>query len=202
MNRRRLLLVIVLLGGILLAGDALLDLGRTAYFVHESELVPGVVTDERERPFEGWGEMIAHGNFPWENNTAHCPIVRFSIDGHVPTADRLPDLDAHAYPNGEQVELFYHRPTGAARINRFHLLWGGDLTRFAGGCILALLARNLLRRRKCRCNNPAAAPTAARRAVEPAQPAPPKRRRNSPGKKTARAASGSKRRGRPKKSSQ
>ena len=125
MSRRRVFFVVLLLVGIFLTADALLELGRTAFFIHEAEMVPGVVTDERERPFEGWGEMLAHGNFPWENNTAHCPIVRFSIDGHAAMADHLPDLDTHAYPNGERVELFYHRPTGATRLNRFHLLWGG-----------------------------------------------------------------------------
>ena len=191
MSRRHILFAILLLGGIFLAGDALLGLGRTAFFVHKAEVVSGVVTDARERPFEGWGEMLAHGNFPWEGDTAHRPIVRFSIDGHAAVADRLPDLDTHAYPDGEQVELLYHRPTATTRINRFHLLWGGDLIQLAGGCILTLLMRKLLRRKKHHRKDSSSSDASPRKPAKPEPPASSKRRRTSSEKKTAKATSGS-----------
>lgn len=191
MNRRRVLFIMLLLGGIFLAGDALLGLGRTAFFVHKAEIVSGVVTDARERPFEGWGEMLTHGNFPWEGNIAYRPIVRFSIDGHAAVADRLPDLDTHAYPNGERVELLYHRPTASIRINRFHLLWGGDLIQLAGGCILTLLMRRFLRRKKHHRDDSPASDASPRKPAKPETSASSKRRRNSSEKKTAKAASGS-----------
>ena len=157
MSRRHILFAILLLGGIFLAGDALLGLGRTAFFVHK----------------------------------AHRPIVRFSIDGHAAVADRLPDLDTHAYPNGEQVELLYHRPTATTRINRFHLLWGGDLIQLAGGCLLTLLMRRLLRRKKHHRNDSPASDASPRKPAKPETSASSKRRRNSSEKKTAKAASGS-----------
>lgn len=145
---RIFILCFLLLGGLYTGCTGLLELGRSVVFVYNAQTVPGVVIDQRERPFEDWGEMLAHGNMPWESSTAHQPIVGFSLLGRPCTADNLTDLDSRNHANGEQVELLIRSVPNtppSIHINEFRFIWAGGLLRLAGGLLLILLYRGVRR---------------------------------------------------------
>ena len=209
---------LMLLGGLYAVGLALWRLGGTAMFVHEAILAPGVVVDVRERPFEDYLEMFAHGNFPWEGSVAHQPHVRYEYAGLSRVDSTLPDLDNQDYDRGQSVEIILHPEQPHLRhLNKFKFVWGRHLLLLGGGLFLLLLWRvsTRLRRRSSqpRRRRAAAQPVVVAPVVLPAQggavsqavtelveeiaaPAPKKRRRaskpkdpNAPAKPRARKSS-------------
>lgn len=171
----------ILLGGMYATGLALWNLGNTAVFVYKSITLPGVVVDVKERPFDGYLEMLQHGNMPWQGSTAYQPHVRYSISNYQMVDTTLPDWDSRNYVNDQPVEIILDptRP-GHRHINSARFLWLGDLLLLAFGVGVLLLARYIIwgRRRK-RHPHTAPHPTATPTREAPAtrhrdEPAPPK----------------------------
>ena len=139
----------ILLGGLYAAGMGLWQLGNSAIFVHEAVVIPGVVVDVRERPFEDITEMLAHGNLPWEGAVAHQPHVRYDFAGLSRVDQTLPDLDNHDYNRGEAVEIILHPQQPHQRhINKFKFVWGEHLIMLGLGLCLLLLWRLVRPRRR------------------------------------------------------
>lgn len=148
-RKRFLIKCILLFGGLYATGLGLWRLGCAAIFMHESVVIPGVVVDVRERPFEDVGEMLLHGNLPWEGSVAHQPHVRYDYSG-VPRVDTtLPDLDNQDYNRYDKVEIRLHPQKPHQRhLNKFKFIWGAPLALFGGGLALLLLWRLMLSRRR------------------------------------------------------
>lgn len=140
---------ILLLGGLYAAGTALWRLGASAVFVHEAVVLPGVVVDVRERPFEDFWEAMTHGNLPWEGAVAHQPYVRYEFAGLSRVDDSLPDLDNRDYDRGQQVEVILHPQKPHERhLNKAKFIWGCHLMQLGLGLLMLLLWRIVRPRRR------------------------------------------------------
>ena len=188
LRKRTLYKCLLLLGGLYATGLGLWRLGAAAVFVHEAVVVPGVVVDVRERPFEDYWEALAHGNLPWEGEVAHQPHVIHKYAAPAKVDTTLPDLDNHDYDRGQAIEIIVHPDKPEQRhINKFKFVWGEHLITLALGLVLLLIWRLSLRWRRRR------SPGKPRRRQESvvvveaplpiAEPEPPKpKRRRSPAK--------------------
>lgn len=170
MSRKRFIIMcMLLLGGLYAAGLGLWRLGNAAIFMHESVILPGVVVDVRERPFEDVLESLAHGNLPWQGAVAHQPHVRYEFAGLSRVDTTLPDLDNQDYDRGQTVEIRLHPQKPHLRhLNKFKFIWGEHLLLLGAGLLLLLVWR-LNRRRRRRA---AAAPGRRRRPATVAVPLP------------------------------
>ena len=140
---------LLLLGGLYAAGTALWRLGEAAVFVHEAVVLPGVVVDVRERPFEDFWEAMQHGNWPWEGAVAHQPHVRYEFAGLPRVDSTLPDLDNRDYDRGQAVEVILHPQKPHERhLNKTKFIWGRHLIQLGLGLAMLLLWRLMRPRRR------------------------------------------------------
>ncbi len=118
--------------------SALIGLGRTAIYVHESVTVSATVTNYTRRPFASAKEALASGNLSIGGDPAYFPHVSFRFDNGIPISDfklSTPDnepcqlgdsIEIRTYPyNPGKEEQAQWRPEGV-RPNKAALLWGGD----------------------------------------------------------------------------
>lgn len=159
--------------------SALIGLGRTAVYVHESVTVSATVTNYTRRPFVSAKEALASGNLSMGGDPAYFPHVSFRFDNGIPISDfKLSTPDNEPCQLGERIEIRTYpynpgqeaqaqwRPEGV-RPNKAALLWGGDalLLLFS----LALAGLSWLKIKKARKKNKAGKPAKA------AKPAPGKK---------------------------
>lgn len=106
---------------------ALWNLGLTAIYVQEAVVMPAVVTDVQQKPFESISEAMKAGNNPFASSTAYRPIVQFHLPNGLIINRMMQDPDTEDYTVGQQVEVITLPldPT-QAHINKWKFLWGGD----------------------------------------------------------------------------
>lgn len=191
-----------LLTGFLLAAYALYHLAFMAMFVHESVVLPGVVTDVRQKPYEDSLQALVHGSGSCAGDVSYQPLVRFSLPSGLVINRLMSDAGDKDYTIGQPIEIITPEldPSGA-RINEWKYIWGTETLELGVGVLLVLLGyalRGTLRRRPSagderkahsrRKNTPGSqkkkSATPRRRISAPSSDAPaPKRRRRT--KKTA-----------------
>lgn len=130
----------MLLGGYCCA-YSLWNMGKTAVFLHESTVITARVADMVQYPFESYAQAMAHGNLPWESETAYQATVAFTLPT-TPVAIsipkmQLPDLDNRDYRIGQEVDIIVPLTDPArAHLYRWKFQWGAD-------CMLLLLGLGL-----------------------------------------------------------
>ncbi len=166
----------LLLLGLWLAGSSLWQLGKTAVFVHEAVVVPGIVVDVRQKPFETWSDTLGHGNLSMPGDVSYQPMVRFVLPGGISAFRGDLEADNRDYACGEQLEIIsLPNDPSSARLDRWKFLWGASCLRLGAGALLTLIGYGLLRRLKGK-RHPAPAPAAKRATKASTKPA---RRRKS-----------------------
>lgn len=166
LHRYALLLAALLLGAYGI-GSALWELGKTALYVHKAVVLPGVVTDVRQRPFETQTEAWEHGNLCAADATSYQPFVTFTLPAGITINKAMPDLDCDDYTLHQAVEVITHpHDPNQAHIYKAKFLCGWSLMKLVGGIILFLPAVLILRNRRKRNH----APKKPHPAPEPSQP--------------------------------
>ncbi len=141
--------VAMLLIGLYCAGNALWQLGCTAWFVMEAQRVPATVVDETKCPFDGIFEQLRHGNMPWDGDTAFRPHLRYTLYDRPIVDTTWPDLDNRSFVDGQQVTLLIHPQNPHQRhIDRPKFLWTGSCVLFLVGGFSLLTGWFLFKRRK------------------------------------------------------
>lgn len=144
---------IFVLSGLLLAVRALYHLAFMAMFVHESVVLPGEVTDVRQKPFEDTISALVHGSGSCAGDVSYQPFVRFTLPSGIVINRLMTDAGNEDYTIGQSVEVITPAldPSGA-RINQWKYLWGTETLELGVGILLALagfaLRGTLFRRRK------------------------------------------------------
>lgn len=147
--RRNALLLAALLLGAYGIGSALWELGKTAIYTHKSVVLPGVVTDVRQRPFETQTEAWEHGNLCAADATAYQPFVTFTLPDGITINKAMPDMDCDDYTLHQAVEIITHpHDPNQAHIYKAKFLCGWSLMKLAGGIVLFLPAVLLLHKRR------------------------------------------------------
>lgn len=184
-----------LLTGFLLATYALYHLAFMAMFVHESVVLPGVVTDVRQKPYEDSLQALVHGSGSAAGDVSYQPLVNFTLPSGLVINRLMSDAGNEDYTIGQSIEIITPEldPSGA-RINEWKYLWGTETLELGVGVLLVLIGyalRGTLTRKiisnkeeksRTRRNNTAGgekkSPTPSRRRKSPASPpaAAPKRR--------------------------
>lgn len=141
-----------LLAGYLLAAWALYQLAFTAMFVHESVILPGVVTDVRQKPYEDTLEALVHGSGSGAGDTSYQPLVRFSLPSGLVINRLMTDAGNTDYTIGQDISIITPEldPSGA-RINEWKYIWGTQTLELGVGVLLVLVGyalRGTLFRRK------------------------------------------------------
>jgi len=158
--KRFLLRVGLLLLGVYCCGYALWNMGKTAIFLHESTVVTARVVDMVQFPFDSYAQAMAHGNLPWDGETAYQVTLDFTLPKDpvpIPISNmQMPDLDNRDYNIGQEVEILVS-PTDPERAHLYRLkfLWGADCMLLLLGLVMGGTGYLLLRRRKRK--SPAAA---------------------------------------------
>lgn len=152
-KKRSILYLLMLAAGLYCAATALWHLARTAIFVHEATVVPAVVVDMKNRPFESCTEALSHGNLPWDGDVAYQPYISCTLptEPHPIPIRKLPvnDLDNQDYTTGQEIEVILPLEDPAqVHIYRFKFLWGGDSMLLLTGLALGAAGYLPLRRRK------------------------------------------------------
>ncbi len=165
-----------LLAGYLLAAWALYQLAFTAMFVHECVVLPGVVTDVRQKPYEDSLQALVHGSGSCAGDVSYQPVVRFTLPSGLVINRLMSDAGDKDYTIGQPIEIITPEldPSGA-RINEWKYIWGTETLELGVGVLLVLLGyalRGTLRR------NPSA--------VKEEKPQP--RRKNTAGSRKEKAA--------------
>ncbi len=154
--------VAMLLIGLYCVGNALWQLGRTAWFVMEAQRVPATVVDETKRSFDGIFEQLRHGNMPWDGDTAFRPHLRYVLYGRPIVDTTWPDLDNRSFVDGRQVTLLIHPQNPHQRhIDSPKFLWTGSCVLFLVGGFSLLTGWFLFKRRKKAAVTPQRAPRAS-----------------------------------------
>lgn len=127
---------------------ALWNLGLTAIYVQESVVMPAVVTDVQQKPFESISEALKAGNNPFTSSTAYRPIVQFKLPNGLIINRMMQDPDNEDYTVGQQLEVITQPldPT-QAHVNKWKFLWGGDCMLLSFS-LLMILTGSLLRDKK------------------------------------------------------
>ncbi len=174
-----------LLAGFLLAAWALYHLAFTAVFVHESVVLPGVVTDVRQKPYEDSLQALVHGSGSCAGDVSYQPLVRFTLPSGLVINRLMSDAGDKDYTIGQPIEVITPEldPSGA-RINEWKYIWGTETMELGVGVLLVLLGyalRGSLRRRQPEVNDRKPQP---RRKNTPGsqkkKPATPGRRKSAP----------------------
>lgn len=141
-----------LLAGFLLCAQALYLLAFTAMFVHESVVLPGVVTDVRQKPYEDTLEALVHGSGSCAGDTSYQPLVRFALPSGLVINRLMTDAGNTDYTIGQNISIITPEldPSGA-RINEWKYIWGTQTLELGVGVLLVLvgyaLRGTLFRRR-------------------------------------------------------
>lgn len=147
--RRNALLLAALLLGAYGIGSSLWELGKTAFYVHQAIVLPGVVTDVRQRPFETQAEAWEHGNLCAADATAYQPFVSFTLPAGITINKAMPDLDCDDYSLHQAVEIITHpHDPNQAHIYKAKFLCGWSLMKLVGGSLIFLPAILLLHKRR------------------------------------------------------
>lgn len=146
-----------LLAGFLLAAWALYHLAFTAMFVHESVVLPGVVTDVRQKPYEDSLQALVHGSGSCAGDVSYQPLVRFTLPSGLVINRLMSDAGDKDYTIGQPIEVITPEldPSGA-RINEWKYIWGTETMELGVGVLLVLLGyalRGSLRRRQPEVND-------------------------------------------------
>ena len=141
-----------LLAGYLLAAWALYQLAFTAMFVHECVVLPGVVTDVRQKPYEDSLQALVHGSGSCAGDVSYQPVVRFTLPSGLVINRLMSDAGDKDYTIGQPIEIITPEldPSGA-RINEWKYIWGTETLELGVGVLLVLLGyalRGTLSRRK------------------------------------------------------
>lgn len=141
-----------LLAGYLLAAWALYQLAFTAMFVHECVVLPGVVTDVRQKPYEDSLQALVHGSGSCAGDVSYQPVVRFSLPSGLVINRLMSDAGDKDYTIGQPIEIITPEldPSGA-RINEWKYIWGTETLELGVGVLLVLVGyalRGTLFRRK------------------------------------------------------
>lgn len=128
---------------------ALWNLGLTAIYIQEAVIMPAVVTDVQQKPFESLSEAMKAGNNPFAGDTAYRPIVQFNLPNGLIINRMMQDPDNEDYSIGQQVEVISLPldPT-QAHINKWKFLWGGDCMLLAVSAITVLIGFLLKEKKK------------------------------------------------------
>lgn len=141
-----------LLAGYLLSAWALYRLAFTAMFVHECVVLPGVVTDVRQKPYEDSLEALVHGSGSCAGDTSYQPLVRFALPSGLVINRLMSDAGDKDYTIGQDISIITPEldPSGA-RINEWKYIWGTETLELGVGVLLVLVGyalRGTLIRRK------------------------------------------------------
>lgn len=141
-----------LLAGYLLSAWALYQLAFTAMFVHECVVLPGVVTDVRQKPYEDSLEALVHGSGSCAGDTSYQPLVRFALPSGLVINRLMSDAGDKDYTIGQDISIITPEldPSGA-RINEWKYIWGTETLELGIGVLLVLVGyalRGTLIRRK------------------------------------------------------
>lgn len=141
-----------LLAGYLLAAWALYQLAFTAMFIHECVVLPGVVTDVRQKPYEDSLQALVHGSGSCAGDVSYQPVVRFSLPSGLVINRLMSDAGDKDYTIGQPIEIITPEldPSGA-RINEWKYIWGTETLELGVGVLLVLVGyalRGTLFRRK------------------------------------------------------
>ncbi len=170
--RRNALLLAALLLGAYGIGTALWELGKTAIYAHKAVVLPGVVTDVRQRPFETQTEAWEHGNLCAADATAYQPFVTFTLPAGITINKAMPDLDCDDYTLHQAVEIITHpHDPNQAHIYKAKFLCGWPLMKLVGGSVLFLPTVLILSKRRKRNRAPQKAHPASA-ASQPSKKAP------------------------------
>lgn len=140
-----------LLAGYLLAAWALYQLAFTAMFVHECVVLPGVVTDVRQKPYEDSLQALIHGSGSCAGDVSYQPVVRFSLPSGLVINRLMSDAGDKDYTIGQPIEIITPEldPSGA-RINEWKYIWGTETLELGVGVLLVLLGYALRGTLRCR----------------------------------------------------
>ena len=129
-----------LLTGFLLAAYALYHLAFMAMFVHESVVLPGVVTDVRQKPYEDSLQALVHGCGSAAGDVSYQPLVNFTLPSGLVINRLMSDAGNEDYTIGQSIEIITPEldPSGA-RINELKYLWGTETLELGGGVLLVLI---------------------------------------------------------------
>ncbi len=160
--RKYALLYTALILGALAVASALWELGHTAFYVHKAIILPGIVTDVRQRPFESLSEALTHGNLCPADATAYQAFASFTLPAGITINKCMPDLDCDDYALHQAVEIITHpHDPNQAHIYKAKFLCGWALMKLSGGLLLFLPAAFILRNRYKRpSHSPKSAKTA------------------------------------------
>lgn len=118
---------------------ALWELGNTALYVHRAVVLPGVVTDVRQRPFSDMAEAWQHGNLTFSEATAYQPFVSFTLPAGIAINKAMPNLDSEDYTLHQNVEVITHpHDPNQAHLYKAKFLCGWSLIKLIGGILLLL----------------------------------------------------------------
>lgn len=160
--RRYALLLAALLLGMYAIASSLWELGNTAFYLHKSVVLPGIVTDVRQRPFDSLTEAWHHGNLCSSDATAYQAYVSFTLPAGITINKAMPDLDCEDYTLHQTVEIITHpHDPNQAHIYKAQFLCGRSLLKLIGGLILFLPAFFILRKRRKSKRTPQSASTPA-----------------------------------------
>lgn len=129
-----------LLTGFLLAVYALYHLAFMAMFVHESVVLPGVVTDVRQKPYEDSLQALVHGSGSAAGDVSYQPLVNFTLPSGLVINRLMSDAGNEDYTIGQSIEIITPEldPSGA-RINEWKYLWGTETLELGVGVLLVLI---------------------------------------------------------------
>lgn len=167
--KTRGIFIVLLITGLYCGCRALWNLSNTLLYAHEAVVLPAVVVDVRQRPFESFNEALRYGNLPWDGDISYRPILRFTMPaGIVIRAYTAPDLDNSDYSAGEQVEIITHpHDPNQAHVYKWKFLWGADCMLLGLGALIGIPAWFKLFPRKARAKS-----TRTPRATRPRSTAP------------------------------
>ncbi len=134
-----------------MAACALYHMAFMAMFVHESVVLPGVVTDVRQSPYEDSLQALVHGSGSCAGDVSYQPVVRFTLPSGLVINRLMSDAGDKDYTIGQPIEIITPEldPSGA-RINEWKYIWGTETLELGIGILLVLLGyalRGSLRRR-------------------------------------------------------
>lgn len=163
LRRYTLPIATLLLGGYCVA-SALWELGNTALYVHRAIVLPGTVTDVRQRPFESYTEAWAYGNICSAESTAYQPYITFTLPAGITINKAMPDLDCDDYALNQTVDIITHpHDPNQVHVYKAKFLCGWSLMKLGVGALLILpfiILRSKRRKRKQSGAKPSAsAPT-------------------------------------------
>ena len=175
LRRYALLLAALLLGSYSMA-SAVWELGKTAFYIHHAVVLPGTVTDVRQRPFESHTEAWFYGNMCPADATAYQPFVSFTLPAGITINKTMPDLDCDDYALNQTVEIITppHDPN-QAHVYKAKFLCGWSLMKLGAGIILFLPSFIILRKRSKHKQKQRKAPTN----TQPSGSTPPPRSRKA-----------------------